>query len=191
MVRAAIFCEGKNDREFLEALIKHLGFDPGKVASFYILKSKSNFFKHDNRNYQDVRMEINGGAIGKLLFVADADYPENDSQYGGFENTRNALADIIKKLNFEPISNIYVMSDPNSNTGYLESFILSTIPERQRNCIERFLECSQFKDKENHKAILNQIYNIAYPNAPYDFGHPHFGVLIAELKKLWPNTAAS
>lgn len=71
MVRAAIFCEGKNDRKFLEALIKHLGFDAQDI-SFYVLKSKSNFFKHNNQNYQDVRMEIDSGAIDKLLFIVDA-----------------------------------------------------------------------------------------------------------------------
>lgn len=181
MVRAAIFCEGKNDRKFLEALIKHLGFDAQDI-SFYVLKSKSNFFKHNNQNYQDVRMEIDSGAIDKLLFIVDADCLENDGQYGGFEKTQSALHAIIKKLGFEAISNIYIMCDPNSRSGYLESFILSTISEQQRCCIKSFLECSQFKDKENHKAILNQIYSIAYPDAPYDFEHPHFEDLKTKLQ---------
>lgn len=97
MVRRAIFCEGKSDREFLEALIKHLKFDPAEV-SFYVLKS---------------------------------------------------------------------------------------------NCVERFLECSQFKGKENHKAILNQIYTIAYPDAPYDFEHPYFGTLMARLQDLLHRPAAN
>jgi hypothetical protein len=189
-VRAAIFCEGKSDRDFLEALIKHLGFN-SKEVSFYVLRSKSDFFKHNDRRYRDVRMEIDGGTIDKLLFMIDADYAEKDVRYGGCENTKNALENVIKTLGFEAISSVYIMCDPDSKTGYLESLILSTLPEAQRGCIARFLECSQFKDKEDHKAIINQIYNTAYPDRPYNFGHPHFGVLIAELKKLWPNTAAS
>jgi len=95
------------------------------------------------------------------------------------------LDTIIKQLAFEDISQTYITCDPISKAGYLESFILSTIPEEQRNCIEHFLECSQFKSKENHKAILNKIYNIAYPNAPYDFEHCHFNSLKEKLLHLF------
>ena len=77
------------------------------------------------------------------------------------------------------------MRDPETNIGYLESFILSTIPTAQRNCIEGFLACSQFKSKESHKAILNQIYKLAYPNAPYNFEHHFFKPLINELTNLF------
>ena len=77
------------------------------------------------------------------------------------------------------------MCDPSTQTGYLESFILSTISTAQKRCIETFLNCSNFNSRENHKAILNQIYKLAYPNAPYDFEHAHFDLLKAELNNLF------
>ncbi len=77
------------------------------------------------------------------------------------------------------------MCDPMKKIGYLESLILSTISPEQRACIESFLACSQFESKENHKAILNQIYNMAYPNAPYDFAHSHFDELKTKLRELF------
>ena len=95
------------------------------------------------------------------------------------------MDEIITKLQFQSVSSTYIMRDPISKVGYLESFILSTIPEQQKTCIERFLDCSQFKSKENHKAILNQIYKMAYPNEPYDFKYPHFDELKTQLTRLF------
>ena len=184
MVSVAIVCEGKDDKTFFDTLISHLGFDE-KNANFYILGGKSNFFDANNKRFKDLKLEIDGEQIEKVLFVVDADDVKTDAVYGGFENTQTALNNIIKKLGLEKVANTYVMCDPKTKTGYLESFILSTIPPAQRNCIESFLACSQFKSKENHKTILNQIYKLAYPNAPYDFQHPHFEPLKTELTHLF------
>ncbi|NOQ36517.1 MAG: hypothetical protein GQ569_11595 [Methylococcaceae bacterium] len=184
MVSSAILYEGKNDRVFIEEFITHLNFDNNKVQS-YIFGGKSNFFDIENQNYQDLRLDIESSQIEKILFIVDADDIKNDKLYGGFENTQTALNKLIQELQFEAIASSYIMCDPKTQVGYLESFILSTIPEQQRDCIERFLGCSQFKSKENHKAILNQIYKIAYPNAPYNFEHSHFDKLKAELNKLF------
>ena len=184
MVSVAILYEGKNDKVFIEELILHLGLDKSN-AQTYIFGGKSNFFDIENKNYQDLKLDIESNQIEKILFVVDADDITNDRLYGGFENTQQALNAIIKQLNFQEVSSTYIMCDPQTKTGYLESFILSTIPEKQRHCVERFLECSQFKSKENHKAILNQIYNIAYPNAPYNFEHSHFEELKLKLTNLF------
>jgi hypothetical protein len=184
MVNIAIVCEGKDDKAFFEVLISHLGFEKGQV-NFYIFGGKSDLLKSDNKKYQDLQLEINSGQIDKILFVADADNVENDATYGGIANTQAALDALIHQLQFNLISQTYIMCDPISKAGYLESFILSTIPDKQRKCIEHFLECSQFKSKENHKAILNKIYNLAYPNAPYDFEHAHFNSLKDKLSNLF------
>jgi len=132
-----------------------------------------------------LKLDIDSGQIEKVLLVVDADDMKNDIVYGGFENTQSALNAIIKQLGLEAVSRPYIMCDPATKTGYLESFILSTIPVAQRNCIEGFLECSQFKSKENHKAILNQIYKLAYPNAPYDFEHHHFEITENRINNLF------
>jgi len=188
MVSVAIVCEGKDDKTFFEALISHLVsnfvFDE-KPATIYILGGKSNFFDVDNKRFKDLKLEIDSEQIEKVLFVVDADDVKADAVYGGFENTQTALNKIIKQLELEEVARTYIMCDPTKKTGYLESFILSTIPTAQRNCIEGFLACSQFKSKENHKTILNQIYKLAYPNAPYDFQHPHFERLKTELNHLF------
>ena len=184
MVNVAIVCEGKDDKAFFETLISHLVFDE-KNANFYILGGKSNFFDANNMSFKDLKLEIDGGQIEKVFFVVDADNVEADAVYGGLENTQTALNNIIKQLGVEEIAQTYIMRDPETNIGYLESFILSTIPTAQRNCIEGFLACSQFKSKESHKAILNQIYKLAYPNAPYNFEHHFFKPLINELTNLF------
>lgn len=184
MIKNAIFCEGKTDISFLEKLIDHLKLDKNYIR-FYIMGNKNNFFAANHIKYLNLKLEIENNTLEKLLFIVDADDIKNDVVYGGFENTQNALSNTIADLGFQDISQTYIMCDPNTKSGYLESFILSTIPEQQRSCIERFLECSQFKSKENHKAILNQIYNIAYPNAPYNFAHPHFDELKEKLRDLF------
>ena len=184
MVNVAILCEGRNDKEFIEVLISHLGFDKNS-AIFYIFGGKSKFFELDNSKYRDLKLELDSGQIEKVFFVLDADDIKNDTIYGGFENSHTALHYLIKQLGLEAVSRTYIVCDPATKMGYLESLILSTIPETQRNCIEGFLECSQFKSKENHKAILNQIFNIAYPEEPYNFEHHHFESLKIELTNLF------
>jgi len=172
------------DNQLLKLLIEDLNLNMSLVK-FFGVGTKSNFFKIDSRVYNELLVEFQEGMFSKILFVVDADYEENDSKYGGYSNTKNRLQEIIKELNLEPYSDIYITCDPKEQCGYLESLILSTIPTKQKECIETFLECSEFKSKENHKAILNQIYKIAYPNAPFDFTHKNFDELKTKLKKLF------
>jgi hypothetical protein len=186
----AIICEGKNDKDFLEKLFKHL--EEAKIISdsnlkqlkFYILGGKSNVFDATHKKYTELRAEIE--RTQSLLFVVDADNEKNDELNNGFEKTQQGLDKIITDLGFQDVkTDAYIMCDPATKTGYLESLILSTISQEQRTCIECFLACSQFESKESHKAILNKIYNIAYPNAPYDFAHPHFDELKEKLCNLF------
>ncbi len=168
----------------LEDLIKELPEIDLDNVEFHGMGGKSNFFNLENYSSL-LRQGVETDRIKKILFVVDADDIKNDALYGGYENTEKALNKIIAELGFQEVCSTYIMCDPVTKIGYLESFILSTIPEHQKNCIERFLECSQFKSKENHKAILNQIYNMAYPNAPYDFKHSHFEELKTKLTNLF------
>jgi len=196
MVKVAIFHEGNekktHDNELLKLLIKNLGLAIEKVK-FVGMGGKSNFFninyneqgKFENENYRELLLDIKREAIKKVLFVIDADYFDDDEVYGGFENTKNEIKKVFKELNIENIADFYITCDPQEKCGYLESFILSTIPNEQKECINNFLDCSNFKSKENHKAILNQIYKIAYPEAPFDFSHPNFNELKEKLQNLF------
>jgi len=188
MVKVAILHEGNanktNDNELLKLLIEALALNSNQ-AIFIGMGTKSNFFKKNNINYRELRLNLKAEDIQKILFVVDADYEQNDTLYGGYKNTKIELEKIIKKLNIEKESDIYITCDPKDKCGYLESLILSTIPLKQKECIETFLECSDFKSKENHKAILNQIYKIAYPKSPFDFSHKNFNELKQKLKNLF------
>jgi len=187
-MKVAILHEGNskktNDNELLKLLISELNLNIEQVA-FFGFGAKSNFFKVDNREYKILLQKMEEKTISKVLFVIDADYIANDSIYGGYNNTKTELEKIIKELALEDYSDSYITCDPTEQCGYLESLILSTIPQKEKECIETFLECSEFKSKENHKVILNQIYKTAYPNAPFDFSHENFNELKTKLKNLF------
>lgn len=188
MVKVAILHEGKNtnkesDNGLLRLLLEDLDL-PVENVKFIGMGTKSNFFKEDNVNYRDLKNDIEAEQISKVLFVVDADYETNDTTYGGYANTRKELQSIIGSLGFTAYSDIYVTCD-DTQCGYLESLILSTIPEKHRTCIESFLDCSDFAFKENHKAILHQIYKTAYPKAPFDLKHSKFDQLKEKLQNLF------
>ena len=184
----AILHEGNakktNDNKLLKLLLKDLNLDEERVR-FFGFGNKSNFFKEDFVSYKELINEIEEESILKVLFVVDADYKKDNEVYGGYKNTKNELDKIIHILGIKDISDIYITCNPTTKDGYLESLILSSIPKEQKECIETFLECSEFKSKENHKAILNEIYRSAYPNAPYNFTSPNFDELKQKLKNLF------
>lgn len=188
MVKVAIFHEGNakktQDNILLKLLLESLRLDVEQVR-FVGMGSKSNFFKTDNENYKELLLGIKNESIKKALFVVDADFIENDAKYGGFKNTKEELEEILGTLGLDACSDIYVTCDPNDQCGYLESLILSTIPEDRKKCIKDFLDCSDFESKENHKAILNKIYKIGYPDAPFDFSHENFNLLKEKLRALF------
>jgi len=178
VVKTAILVEGKNDKEFFQKLIGHLGVD-GNQAIYYVLNGKSNFFKTEK--YEDLMLEVGSGQIDQVLFVVDADDVTNDQKNGGYENTEKELTKIIDQLGIQAISSTYIMCDPTTQTGNLESLILSATPEPHKSCIEIFISCSEFKSKDSHKAIYNQLYKLAYPDKPFDYAHPHFETLKKKL----------
>ncbi|TRW90731.1 DUF3226 domain-containing protein [Candidatus Methylobacter oryzae] len=189
MVRAAILHEGSRndktaDKKLIISLFKELGL-PENSVDFYAFGYKSEFFNINNANYKELKSSVEAEEINKILFVVDADDEKDDAKYKGFENTENQLKQIVEKLGFQDISRVYIVCDPNTKIGYLESLILASLPEQKRKCIECFVKCSKMNSKNIHKRIINHLYTIAYPDPPYNFGHPHFDDLKAELKNLF------
>lgn len=186
-MRVAILHEGYGnksvDRVLLERLIEIQGLDKGQVE-FYGMSSKSNFFNLHYKTYQELKPEIEADQIAKVLFVVDADFQSDDQSCGGYENSLKALGEIASDLKISSISQFYICCDPNTKEGNIESLLLSTLDEEKKACISDFLACSDFAAKENAKAILNQIYIRAYPEAPYDFEHVHFDELKGKLVAL-------
>ncbi len=185
-VKVAIVCEGKDDKKFFLKLLKDLGLDE-KLVEFYPLGVKSNFFNLGNSTYSALKKQIDAEEIAKVLFVVDADNAEDNAKYGGLENTKRELTAIIQKLKIEAVSSIYVMCDPNTKTGYLELFLLSTLPKDKKDCIDCFLKCISFNPKDGDKSTHERIYksSIAHPLSPYQFNHPNFDTLKTELKNLF------
>jgi tRNA nucleotidyltransferase (CCA-adding enzyme) len=181
-MKAAIICEGKDDKVFLESFIAHLNINT--KPNFYIFGGKSLVFNAQENKYQELKSVV-AAEPHQLLFVVDADDVKNDVSYGGFENTQKALNQVIAKLGLAEISSTYIMCDPSTQIGYLESLILSTIPDCQKKCVQTFLECSEFKSKEDHKAVWNGIYKTAYPKSPYDLSHQNFDELKTKLLALF------
>ncbi len=188
MVKAAILHEGNDkdttDKKLIKSLLANLELDE-KFIHFDGFGSKSNFFKSDNSKYSLLKQQVEAGQIDKILFIVDADYEKDDAKYKGFENTENELKNIINELGFQDIAHFYIVCDPITKTGYLESLILASLPQEKRKCIERFVECSEIKPKQIHKTIINHLYMIAYPDPPYNFDHHNFDQLKAELTKLF------
>ena len=170
------------DNKLLKLLLEDLGFDKNQ-CKFLGMKTKSNFFKYEYEAYKF--LSNNFSEDDNILLVIDADYEESNHRYGGYDKTKKELEEFIKKLDFYACVDIYVMCDPNTKVGYLESLILSTLDDKEKQCVNDFLACSHFKSKQNDKAVLNQIYNIAYPQAPYNFKHKHFDLLKQKLRALF------
>jgi len=190
MVKAAILHEGDNndtnDKMLIRSLLTYLELDLDCIH-FVGFGSKSDFFKTDNLKYSLLKQQVEAGQINKILFIVDSDYKENDAKYGGFENTENLLKQTINELGFQYIACFYIVCNPVTKEGYLESLIFASLPDTKRECIERFIKCSEM-DKRNHKSIIYGLCKIGYPYSPiphYNFDHSHFDKLKAELKKLF------
>ena len=192
-MKVSILHEGKSiDKNFFKLLYHALGISEEELnhrVNFIGMGNKSNFFNLDNKNYTLLKSEVEREFVEKVLFIVDADY-EGDKKYDGYDETLSQITAIQKELDIAHISDTFIAYDMNSERkeGYLESLILSTLSQEQKECIETFLECSDFKSKENHKAILNQIYKTAYPNAPFDFSHENFNTLKQKLQTLFEGT---
>ena len=189
MVKAAILHEGSSndktaDKKLIMSLLNNLGL-PGSAIDFYAFGSKNEFFNINNKKYSQLKQEVDSDEINKILFIVDADHEKDDAKYKGYENTENELKIIIDDLGFQDIARFYIVCDPNTKTGYLESLILASLPEQKRICIERFIKCSDINPKQIHKTIINHLYTIAYPDPPYNFDHPYFDPLKAELTELF------
>ena len=143
------------------------------------------FFKITNPNYIELKEYVEAETIDRILFIVDADHEKDDAKYKGYQNTEKELKNIIDELSFNDIARFYIVCDPVTKTGYLESLILASLSAEKRNCIQRFIECSEINPKQIHKTIINHLYTIAYPDPPYNFEHAHFDALKAELTKLF------
>lgn len=188
MTKVAILHEGhagnkSRDNWLLKTLIEHQGLDVNQVQ-FFGMGSKSNFFKPDYKDYKALLPEIENDQITKALFVVDSDSSTTHRNSGGYENSLKLLQDITQHLGIATVSNFFICCDPITQEGNIEDLLLSTLDTEKTTCINNFIECSDFEAIGNSKAILNRIYEMAYPRAPFNLEHEHFDELKKRLREL-------
>ena len=180
--KALILCEGGNDIGFLRKFCQYLELDMKKI-DIQKVSGKSNFFKEIT--YSIIRQKIDGGLYSKILFVVDSDYIDNDRTYGGFENSNNELLKIIKKINIEDKSKVFIACDPITTEGNLEHLVLSTLEKKARECILKLLECVLKMNVHSDKKIVLSSYEAIFKESPYNLPHKNFDELRELL--LWLN----
>ena len=196
MKSMAIFHEDTGHKNLLLALIEHLNelenldVNAEALVDFYPMGTKSNFFKSGCVEYKTVKGRIDSDQIKKVLFVIDADFEKDNAIYGGFSNTQKQLQRVLNELDIESVCEIFVLCNPNSGEGHLESLLLETLPEDKRKCIECFVKCSKIKPQNFYKTILYNLHKTAYPSESYyNFEHPHFDNLKQVLRNLFAGTS--
>lgn len=189
----AIVHEDTGHKNLILALIEYLNdlenlnVDAQALVDFYQMGTKSNFFKSDCVEYKTLKGRIiDSNQIKKVLFVIDADFEKDNAIYGVFLNTQKQLQQVLDELAIESVSEIFVLCNPNSEEGHLESLLLETLPEEKRKCIECFVQCSKIKPQSFYKTILYNLHKTAYPTESYyNFKHPHFNELKQKLINLF------
>jgi len=179
-----IICEGRTDKKKISELLNFLSI-LYTDDNFIVMGNKSNFFKLDNSEYKTLQQLIKADKIEKILFIIDADYQKDNNKYGGYKNTKEKIEKLLLDLDIKSICNYYITCHPNTKDGYLESLLLSTVDENLKKCYDEFLECINFKEKNNHKYIMEQLHKITQPNKPYDFNHKNFSKLKEKLIQLF------
>jgi len=175
----AILFEGKSDGRFFDDILNTYNLSIDIV--YYDFKGKDNLFNIGHKFYDEIEEDIkNIGRIQKILIVADADNPKDLNPNRGYKATESKIKEIIENLDFDIPIEYYIMCDENQE-GYLESFLLSVLDEKQKKCIEDFKSC--FKYELTDKWVYNSFYK--HNNYPFDFSHQNFNELKQKLKNLF------
>ena len=174
--------EGKSDGEFFDTLLDEYGLDKNEVI-YYDFRGKDNLFNANHAHYDEIENKYLT-KIDKILLVVDADNKKDPNPNRGYEASEEALKTLIEDLDFEDVSiDYFIMCDENKE-GYLESFLLSILDDKQKECIEEFKTC--FKYELTDKWIYNSFYK--HNQHPFDFNHPNFNELKQKLQTLFKGT---
>lgn len=168
----AILHEGKTDKAFFDDFLKNYDLPNSENdIKYFDFEGVDNIFKLGNPHYDILEEEIGVGKILRILIVIDS-----DNQYDDREKN---LKRLIKDLDLDVDTDYFIMCG-DDHTGNLESFLLSSLDEEQKNCLKTFLDCYEYEFTDKH------IYNIFYKNKrhPFDFNAPIFNELKLKLENL-------
>ena len=170
--------EGKSDGEFFDNLLDTYGLDKNQVI-YYNFEGKDNLFNISHSHYDEIAEDLL--KIDKILLVVDADNKKDPNPNRGYEASEKALKNLIDDLDFEDVFiDYYIMCDENKE-GYLESFLLSVLDNKQKECIQEFKSCFEYDLTD--KWIYNSFYK--HNKYPFDFQHPNFQPLKQKLINLF------
>ncbi len=173
-----IITEGKSDIEFLNDFIStkfNISKDKYKFKNF---EGKDNIFKLDHKFYDEIENELD--IIDAIFITTDADDPKELSNIRGYNKTKEKLEELIKNLDFDIFMDYYIFCDEKKE-GYLESFLLSVLDNKQKECIKNFKTCFQYELSD--KWVYNSFYK--HHKYPFDYSHPNFNTLREKLQNLF------
>ncbi len=168
----AILHEGKTDKAFFDNLLTSYDLPRSEeTIKYYDFQGVDNIFSLSHSHYDILEEEIGVGKISKVLIVVDAD--------NHYDERETNLKILIDDLGFSVPVDYFIMSGEN-HTGNLESFLLSSLDDEQKECLKTFLNCYKYDFTDKH------IYNIFYKDKrhPFDFNTPVFDELKLKLEKL-------
>jgi len=169
----ALIHEGKTDKEFFNNLLQSYNLPLLEDKIKYInFEGINNIFQVGNSNYDEIENEIKIGKISKMLIVVDADFK--------YEEHLKKLKETIENLAFDIPIDFYIMCDDNKE-GNLESFLLSVLDDKQKECIKIFKNC--YKYELTDKWTYNTFYR--HKKYPFDFSHQNFDELKEKLTNLF------
>jgi len=174
--------EGKSDGEFFNTLLDEYDLDKNQVT-YYDFEGKDNLFNINHKHYDEIETNYLS-KVYNILLVVDADNEKDPNPNRGYDASEKALKTLITDLDFKDTSiDYFIMCDEN-NEGNLESFLLSVLDDKQKECIKNFRKC--YKHELTDKWAYNSFYK--QKKEPFDFEHPHFNELKQKLKTLFEGT---
>jgi hypothetical protein len=171
--------EGKSDGEFFDTLLDKYELDKNQIL-YYEFEGKDNLFNIGHKHYDEIEKKYLN-KVSHILLVVDADNKKDSNPNRGYEASEKALNTLIEDLSFEDVlMDYYIMCDENKE-GYLESFLLSVLDDKQKKCIEEFKGCFEYELTD--KWVYNSFYK--HNKYPFDFEHPNFKNLKEKLEKMY------
>jgi len=170
--------EGKSDGEFFDILLKDYDL-PSNEVIYYDFEGKDNLFNILHPYYDEIeKKHLN--KIDAMLLVVDADNKKDPNPNRGYEASESKLKEVINDLSFDITIEYYIMCDENQE-GYLESFLLSVLQDKEKECIQSFKSCFEYDLSD--KWVYNSFYK--HNQHPFDLNHPNFDELKQKQKSLF------
>jgi hypothetical protein len=173
--------EGKSDRDFFDSILSFYGLAEDNVI-YFDFEGKDNLLNISHSYYAEIEKQY-VDKIDKMLIVVDADNEKDSNPNRGYEASQVALMQLIKDLDFNIPIKYHIMCD-SKKEGNLESFLLSVLDDKQKECIANFKECYQYELTD--KWVYNTFYK--HKKYPFDYEHPNFEELKKKLIELFEDT---